>query len=352
MADDLPFLVKWKFNTDMKLREIMFMKRRILIAVTLLAVLSLMLPGSEAVADGESADQPILVTENQKFSVNITPDFNACYYTFTPQNNDLYAIEFEGDCDYYINEFTEDWYYVGGKYLQAGQDRYVLGELAKGTTINFLIFSYQDQPNITARISIVAPFSYAVLFDGTASITDVAVRGDIVIPSTIDGYTVTNLAEELFYGEEGITSVQVPATVTYFGSSKTNVDFDYVFSYCYDLESIIVDPANTAYKSVDGVLYTKDGSHLVNYPCAKAGVSYHTNAGVLSCTSFASCSYLKYLYLDNSETQWKGFTFYNTPELTTLYKPGGICETGVLSNSRRAMRVRTVGVPSACGTPI
>ena len=54
-------------------------------------------------------------------------------------------------------------------------------------------------------------FTYTVLTDGTASITGCSETGDVVIPSTIDGYTVTNLARELFYGIDGITSVSIPA---------------------------------------------------------------------------------------------------------------------------------------------
>ncbi len=305
------------------------MKRRILIAITLL-ILCFLIPESQALAAGDNTSNPIQVIEDQSFSLNLAPSYNYLYYTFTPQNNDLYAIELEGNCTYYVTRYTENWETVNYKWFYEGKDRFLLGQLEKGTTVNFMIVSYQDQLTVTGRINTVTPFSYEVLSDGTASITGFAVKGDIVIPDTVDGYTVTNLAGKLFYGERGITSVYVPDTVIYFGDSRTSVDFDYVFSYCYDLESITVAPENTSYKSVDGVLYTKDGKHLVNYPCARPGERYHTDAEILSCTSFASCINLKYLYLDNSETFWMGYTFYNTPGLTTFYKPGGYSETRAL----------------------
>ena len=303
------------------------MKRRIMIALTLLMALCLAIPGSQALAAGEYYSDPIQVAENQNFTLSLEADYKCRYYTFTPTRDDLYAIELEGNCTYYVSLYTEDWYRIKYEWLDEGDGRFVLGQFGKGATVNFSITSYQDPLTATGHICTVPPFSYQVLSDGTASITDVAVSGDVVFPSVIDGYTVTNLARELLYGKQGITSVFVPATVTYFGSSAYSVDYDYVFSYCYDLVRITVDPNNTAYKSVDGVLYTKDGSHLVNYPCSRPGERYHTSAKILSCTSFASCIYLKYLYLDNSETSWMSFTFYNTPDLTSLYKPGGSTET-------------------------
>ena len=301
------------------------MKRWIMMAV-IFFVWSFAMLESSALAAGEDYSNPIQLAENKSFSVTLESGYKRNYFTFTPQRSDLYAIECEANCTFYITRYTESWEYIDSTWMDPGEDRCVLGQLTKGTADHFSITSYHEQLSLTASISITQPFSYEVLSDGTASITDFALKGDIVIPGKIDGYTVTNLAECLFYGEDNITSVYLPATVSFFGSSSTSVDFDYVFSYCYDLVSITVDPQNKAYKSVDGVLYTKDGGHLVNYPCARPGESYHTNAQVLSCTSFASCRNLKELYLDNRETCWMGFTFYNTPNLTTYYIPGGYTE--------------------------
>ena len=73
-------------------------------------------------------------------------------------------------------------------------------------------------------------FTYEVMEDGNASITACSLTGDIEIPSTIDGYTVTKLGQKLFYGSFGVTSVSVPATVTQLGNNE-NLQFAYVFSY-------------------------------------------------------------------------------------------------------------------------
>ena len=177
-------------------------------------------------------------------------------------------------------------------------------------------------------------FSYELLSDGTASIVDCTLSGDVVIPSTIDGYKVTNLGRELFYGRSGVTSVSIPATVTYFGKNKEDNMWDYVFSYCYSLKSITVDPDNPTFCSVDGVLYTKDKLILINYPVNKAGAVYHVPEDVtdLCCTSFASANNLEDLYIDGYKTIWYNYTFYQCPDLTVNYKPGGKTEKKALSD--------------------
>ena len=86
--------------------------------------------------------------------------------------------------------------------------------------------------------------------------------GDFVLPSEIDGKRVVAIGSGVFYGYE-MTSVVIPAGVTnMFGAT---------FSSASGLTNITVAADNPAYKSVDGVLYTKDGKTLVAWPRAKGG---------------------------------------------------------------------------------
>ena len=169
-------------------------------------------------------------------------------------------------------------------------------------------------------------FAYEVLPDGTASITDCALSGSITIPKTLDGYTVTNLASRLFYGKSDVTSVTIPASVTSFGTDPADNNWDYVFSYCYGLTRINVETGNPSFRSVDGVLFSKDGKTLIHYPCSRAGAVYHTQAQTICCTAFASSRNLKFLFLDSPATWWYTYTFYNDPALTVFYMPGGQAE--------------------------
>lgn len=49
---------------------------------------------------------------------------------------------------------------------------------------------------------------------------------------------------------------------------------EYAAIYSEKLEAIIVDPKNKNLKSVDGMLFSKDGTNLLKYPAKKAGKEY------------------------------------------------------------------------------
>ena len=170
-------------------------------------------------------------------------------------------------------------------------------------------------------------FTYELLDDGTACIMSCSLNGNIRIPETINGRTVTALNNKLFYGRRDVKSVFVPASVTRLGryADKTEDNtFAYVFSYCYGLEKIEVDNANPALRSVDGVLYSKDLKILYNYPCGKTANTYtiREETNELDCTSLASCN-IKTLYIEGYDVVWRGYTFYNDSQMTVYYKSGG-----------------------------
>ena len=184
-------------------------------------------------------------------------------------------------------------------------------------------------------------FEYYVRDDGNATITGCSLTGDIVIPQTLDGHTVDNLESKLFYGKYDITSIFLPATLTFFGENREDNDWDYEFSYCSDLKEIRVDPNNPTFCSEDGVLFTKEKGHLICYPVNKKGLVYHVNdpTRMICCTAFASNKYLKRLYLDNKEIYWQGETFYDTGEMTVYYLPGGESERRVGIHSQKCHEV-------------
>lgn len=75
-------------------------------------------------------------------------------------------------------------------------------------------------------------FVYIVKQDGTAVINDYygRINGELIIPSEIDGYTVTEIGSYCFDYDSSLTSVTVPETVTVIGA--------YAFQHCYGLETI------------------------------------------------------------------------------------------------------------------
>ena len=87
----------------------------------------------------------------------------------------------------------------------------------------------------------------------------------VVLPESLE-----QLAYQSFAGNE-ITEITIPAGVKLVGAGS--------FAYCDDLAAIHVAEGSGVYKSVDGVLFSADGSRLVAYPAA-GGEKYDIPAGV------------------------------------------------------------------------
>ena len=76
-------------------------------------------------------------------------------------------------------------------------------------------------------------FEYYVLDDGTAEITGYKGKGgDVTIPSTLGGYTVTSIGIGAFYENTGLESVTIPDSVTNIGNAA--------FYGCMDLTNITI----------------------------------------------------------------------------------------------------------------
>ena len=101
---------------------------------------------------------------------------------------------------------------------------------------------------------------------------------DVTIP---DG--VESIEAAAFSQCGSLEQILLPASLTRLDNA--------VFSYCAKLREIRVDPANPAFCSEDGVLFSKDKAELIQYPCAKAG-AYRVpeQATFLQDAAFAECS--------------------------------------------------------------
>ncbi len=131
---------------------------------------------------------------------------------------------------------------------------------------------------------------------------------DVIIPESIEGHTVTMI--NIYFYNENMRTVYVPAGVSRLG----------IVNFSKKLENVYVDEANQTYKSVDGVLYTKDGKILVlfpNRPDKKAVISEGTEGIVY--TAFNNSSFseifipdsIKYVYRQSVEVDSKDWDIFS-----------------------------------------
>ncbi len=83
---------------------------------------------------------------------------------------------------------------------------------------------------------------------------------------------VTTINQNAFRTNGNMSSLSLPDALTSYD--------DDVFDDCTSLQSFSISENNTKYKTVNGVLYTKDGTKLIRYPIAKSSTSFTVPSGV------------------------------------------------------------------------
>lgn len=137
--------------------------------------------------------------------------------------------------------------------------------------------------------------------NGTCTVTGIGNMTDscIVIPEkSSEGLVVTCIADNAFYGNNRINTVQIPSTVTSIGNKA--------FGGCTSLVYISVNGKNTSFKDIDGVLYSRSGDTLIHYPAQKGNEAISIPKSVLKISdmAFYSCSSLKKISFGGSMSDW------------------------------------------------
>ena len=133
--------------------------------------------------------------------------------------------------------------------------------------------SFRDCPNLRS-LEIGEGFT-SIPFSG---IHGYPLLEEIILPDGLE-----EIGSHAFQNCEKLETITIPKSVTKIGSG--------VFAGCISLREINVDPENPAYSSVDGVLFTKDGKELVQYPGGKTG-AYRIPDGTekVSPSAFQACA--------------------------------------------------------------
>ncbi len=181
--------------------------------------------------------------------------------------------------------------------------------------------------------------------------------GEVIIPNTINGLTVSSIGDFAFFYCTNVTSVTIPNTVNNIGyaaflyctnmtsvaisDSVTNIGYEafyscisltsvaipdsvtnignYAFANCASLMNIMVDVANPVYGSLDGVLFDKTQAKLIQFPAGLAG-GYTIPNTVIGIGDFAfySCIGLTSVTIPKSVTGIGSSAFYNCTTLTNF----------------------------------
>ncbi len=215
-----------------------------------------------------------------------------------------------------------------------------------GTVTSIGLGMFGDCTNLT---SITIP-------PGLIAIRDCTSLTSVTIPAG-----VTDIRDRVFVGCRVLTNVSIPASVTSIG--------EFAF-YCPNLTAITVDAANRNYSSVDGVLFNKSQSRLVEYPPGKAG-SYAIPAGVTNigdwaffgCTNlnnvtipagvisighgaFCGCSGLIKVTLPAGVNSIGRLAFYECTSLNGITIPAGVTSIADQAFSE-CPRLTTVTIPGS-----
>jgi hypothetical protein len=146
----------------------------------------------------------------------------------------------------------------------------------------------------------------------------------ITIPNT-----VTNIECYAFDGCSSLTNIVIPRTVTSIGFNPIYNTTNDSFGRCKNLKAITVDTNNPVYSSLDGVLFNKDRTKLIQFPAGRAG-SYTVPNGVtcIGNRAFDGCDRLTGVKIPKTVTSIGDNAFMGCPQLRNIKIPSSVTSIG------------------------
>lgn len=162
---------------------------------------------------------------------------------------------------------------------------------------------------------------------------------DLVIPDEIGGKKV--LAIDMSDGKyDKVKNIKINADDAYFDSSYSLSELDFS-----NLENIEVNESNKRYKTIEGVLYSRDGDELVFCPYAKKEITILDNVVKIGAYAFDDCIYLDEIKIPDSVVDIDGCAFMGCSSLEEIVIPENVKTIGV-SAFNGCTNLKSVILPS------
>lgn len=171
---------------------------------------------------------------------------------------------------------------------------------------------------------------------GTVKITgytDTTAETEVIVPDEIDGMPVTEIADFSLFNSESVQKITIGKNVQTIGPWALTND--------QGLREFAVAEGNGYFKTVDGILFSKDMKTLVSYPSArniefdKYGQAQNTTDydipdGVVTIRSkaFYKCYYVSHISIPDSVTTIEEKAFHRCSDLETLVLPASLASIG------------------------
>jgi hypothetical protein len=190
---------------------------------------------------------------------------------------------------------------------------YACSNLAEATiSTNVTIIGTSAFDSCTSLTNVNIPDGVAII--GGSAFQNCASLGSVIIPNG-----VIKIGGTAFQNCASLASVSIPASVRDIGqgsASLRGIGLD-AFGACDSLLAITVDPQNTNYSSLDGVLLNMTQNTLIQYPGGKAG-NYTGPNSWIGDFAFDSCAGLTGVVISNYNANIGDWAFAGCSGLTSV----------------------------------